>query len=36
MFKFMETEETIYEGFVEPSYKKLIEYMLTVLVTAGK
>ena len=32
----MEIAEYIYEGAVEPSYKKLIGQMLTVLVLAGK
>ena len=36
MFEHMEIVEYIYEGVVEPSYKNLLGYMPTVLVTSGK
>ena len=36
MFELIETEESIYEGVVEPSYKKLLGKIPTVLVTAVK
>ena len=36
MFKRMEIEESIYEGVVEPSYKKLLRQMPTMLVSPGK
>ena len=36
MFGRMEISETIYGGVVEPSYKKLLEQMIIMLVTAGK
>ena len=32
----MEFAESIYDGVVEPSYKNLLEQMLTILVTAVK
>ena len=32
----MEIEESIYEGVVEPSYKKLLRQMPTMLVSPGK
>ena len=32
----MEIAETIYEGVVETSYKKLLYHMITVLIAAGK
>ena len=35
MFDRMEIAESIYEGVVEPSYKKLLGQMPTVLVIAG-
>ena len=35
MFKHMEIAEPIYEGVLEPSYKKLLGQMTTVIVTAG-
>ena len=36
MFECMEFAETIDEGVVEPSYLKILEQMLTVMVTTGK
>ena len=36
MFESIEIAETIYEGVVEPSYKKLLDHMLTMLVSAGR
>ena len=36
MFERMEMSESIYEGVVEPSYKKILGNMPTVLVSAGK
>ena len=36
MFERMEISESIYEGLVQPSYKKLPIKMPTVLVTSGK
>ena len=36
MFEHMEIFGTIYEDGVEPYYKKILQHMLTVLVTAGK
>ena len=37
MFERIEMEESIYEGVVEPSYKKnLLGQMPTILVSAGK
>ena len=36
MFERMEIAESIYEGVVEPSYKKIIGEMPTVLASAGK
>ena len=36
MFESMEISESIYQGVVEPSYKNLLGYMPTVLVTARK
>ena len=36
MFKLMEIEESIYEVVVEPSYKKILGQMPTMLVSAGK
>ena len=34
IFELVEIYENIYEGVVEPSYKKLIEQLLTVMVTS--
>ena len=36
MFECMEISESIYEGVIEPSYKKLSGQTQTVLVMAGK
>ena len=37
MLEHVEIPENIFEGVVEPSYKKKrLDYMLTMLVTAGK
>ena len=36
MFERMEIDETIYESVVEPSYKKILEQILTMMITAGK
>ena len=36
MFESIQIAETIYEGVVEPSYKKLLDHMLTMLVSAGR
>ena len=36
MFELMKNAETIYNGVVEPYYKNLLKYMLTVLITEGK
>ena len=36
MFEHMEKAEYIYEGVVEPSYKKIPGNMPNMLVTAGK
>ena len=35
MFEHMEITESICEGVVEPSYKKILGQVLTMLVTAG-
>ena len=36
MFERMEISESIYEGVVTPSYKKLLGYKPTVLYSVGK
>ena len=36
MFERMEIAEIFYEGVVEPSLKKLLAHIITVLVSAGK
>ena len=36
MFERMEMAEYVYEGVVEPSFKNILEQILTVLVTAVK